>query len=607
MKTFWQLFLLLFLNSISAQEEKYEVFNTSINSIYAELGTIYLDNTTVLFASSKKNEEDRSFKKDRRKNNRQLHLELYKGTITKNGDIIQNGKFSNNSANPFFESDISFSSDKKNIYFTLNNFYNTQTVKDSAKWKTLRIVKASLNETFEISNITSLPFNNEEYSVRNPQLSKNGKQLYFVSDMPEGFGETDIYVVDINNDGTYGKPKNLGENINTKKSELFPFIDKYSNIYFSSSGYGGNGSLNIYKSEFKDGNYLKAKKLQSPINSEFDDFAFVLNNTGEQGFFTSNREESKGDVDIYAFSLIKPCNQSVTGEIFNKINKEKLLNTKIQLFNNQTLIETLILTDSNFNFNLRCNENYKIVVQKKGFVNTEIQLNTNNNNTLSFTKKIEMSPVICEQLLTGTVLDANTKMPLSNAIITIFEGNDAIDTLNVNASFTYKLKCNTQYRIVASLENYLNDIALIHTSSINNETISKEFLLESNPEFEFVRNHKMIKMKALQFDLDKYDIREDTAEELNKVVDILNKYPNLKLEVKSHTDSRAPDTYNMNISNSRAKSIINYIISKGIDSERITGKGYGETELLNNCSNGVKCTEAEHLVNRRTEFIVTEN
>ena len=117
-----------------------------------------------------------------------------------------------------FESDIAFSPDYKTVFFTWNNFYNTKKL-DSAKWMTLRVVRASIDENLRISNISNLPFNSSEYSVRSPYVNKDGTQLFFISDMPEGYGATDVYVVDINTDGGFGKPKNLGPIINSKKAE----------------------------------------------------------------------------------------------------------------------------------------------------------------------------------------------------------------------------------------------------------------------------------------------------------------------------------------------------------------------------------------------------
>jgi len=157
MKQLLHLFLFLFINSLFSQQFEYKVTNTSINTKYAELGITYLNEKTVIFASSKKSDEDKSFKKNRRKNNRQLYLELYEATINKNLDLFQTNKFSNDKNNKFFESDISFSPDGKTVYFTWNNFYNTQSRKDSAKWKTLQIMKASINKNFEISAIIVYP------------------------------------------------------------------------------------------------------------------------------------------------------------------------------------------------------------------------------------------------------------------------------------------------------------------------------------------------------------------------------------------------------------------------------------------------------------------
>jgi len=308
------------------QEQKFEIINTSINSKYAELGVTYLNDSTVLFASSKKNDKDKDFKKDRRKNNSHLYLELYKGMVAENGDIIQIKRFNNDIKNMFFESDIAFTPDFKTIYFTWNNYYDTQSRKDSAKYKTLYLFKASIDENFKISKITPLPFNSKKYSVRSPEVSKDGKQLFLVSDMPNGYGDFDIYVVDIYSNGSHSWPKNLGPNVNTKEAEFSPSIDQNYNLYFSSYGHEGKGNLDIFKCEFKDGKFQKAKSLPSPINSKFDDFALVVDNTLNSGFFTSNRKYGKGGVDIYAFKVTNTKDRNK--KVPNKTEKAETTKTK---------------------------------------------------------------------------------------------------------------------------------------------------------------------------------------------------------------------------------------------------------------------------------------
>lgn len=300
MKRLITIFLLVLIqHSLIAQEVKYEIFNTSINSKYAELGVTFLKENKVLFASSKK------FQNKRGRHNRQLYLELYYGKIDENGDIQQSSKFSKEINNKYFESDVTFTPDFKTIFFTWNNFYDTQSRKDSAEFKPLYLFSASVDENFNISNILPLPFNSKNYSVRSPEVSKDGKKLYFTSDMPNGFGGFDIYEVTIINGRIIGWPKNLGPNVNTNKNELFPFIDNENTLYFASYGHKGKGRLDIFKSKNSNGIFQKAENLPAPINSKYDDFGFVIKPESNMGYFTSNRKYGKGDVDIYGFKLIE--------------------------------------------------------------------------------------------------------------------------------------------------------------------------------------------------------------------------------------------------------------------------------------------------------------
>jgi outer membrane protein OmpA-like peptidoglycan-associated protein len=871
MKKVSHFLLILFFNFLYAQEAEYEILNTSINSKFAELGATYSSNNSVIFASSKKDNGGR------RTNNRQLSLELYHGLISENGDIIQTDRFSSEINNKFFESDISFTPNFKTIYFTWNNFYSALKSNDSAKWKTLYMFKASINEKFEISEVTPLPFNSKEYSVRSPRVSKDGKKLYFVSDMQGGYGDTDIWVVDINNEENYGTPKNLGPTVNTKFAELFPYTDEDNTLYFSSNGHKGQGGLDIFMSKFNNGNFQQAKNLSSPINSKYDDFAFIIDIAANAGYFTSNRDGGKGDVDIYAFKIKDPeCVQTINVIALNESNDQPLDQVIVSLFQNNKLVEKQtigknsdykfninckesykivvekenyeanefsILTDdknktetkkilkltpiecvqmlsgivvssitnlpinlvtvslfknntfiekqivgidsdykfkiicketyklvaekenyetvsimiasdgknyfetakpiklipiicsqllsgnildsktnlpidqaivslfqnnklvekqtigkgsgykfnincketyrivaekenyetsefsitadeknkaetkkilkltpveciqllsgtisdskknlpidqaivslfqnnklvekqtigkgSDYKFNINCRETYRIVAEKENYETSEFLISTNEKNKVETKTSLKLTPIECVQLLSGIVVDEETNLPLSNALVTIYRGNELLEkiSLDSNATFNYKLSCGTQYRIKVSLKNYHDTVSMIKTSGQRDEALNITLAMESSAEFIEVREQKMIKTKNIYFDLDQSSIRLDAAIELNKVIAILMKYPSLIIEIKSHTDSRAPSDYNMKLTNERAKKVINYIVANGIDSSRVSGRGYGETQLLNNCVKGVKCSEAEHELNRRTEFIITD-
>lgn len=693
------LLLFLFLNfSLIAQESNYEVFNTAINTKYAELGVTYLKNNTILYASSKKVKNDKPFLKNRRKNNRQLFLELYEGKITDKGDIIQTNTFSKEVYNKFFECDVTFSPDLKTIYFVWNNYYDDILRKDMNDRKPLYLFRANIDENYKLTNVTPMPFNSKNYSIKNPKVSKDGTKLFFSSNMEGGYGGLDLYVATIYKNGTIGWPKNLGPKINTDKHEMFPYVDKDNNLYFSSYGHKGKGGLDIYKSEFKNGKYGEAIDLPSPINSKADDFAFVIDKTSNSGFFTSSRESGKGDVDIYAFrpktvvcnsyitanfinektgkkldsvevALFKDdkliakeintisnpfkfklecnqsysikasksnyedaaidfssksnanfkktitlnkleCNQLISGMLFNKLTKKMLDSVEVSLYKNGIFLDKQFIRKGyKYQFDLVCGQNYTIKATKNGFTPTEYNFKTTVENKIKIAQTLLLAPLTCNQLITGQILNKKTKELLPSATVKLFKNNTLLDSLKLDneAKFSYNGKCSTSYRIVASQKNYYDDVASIITNSTDGKIVNHKLFLQPNTEFVIVRKQKMINTKPIYFDLDKSNIRKDAAIELNRVVDILNKYPNIRLEVKSHTDSRAPDDYNMMLSNKRAKATINYIISKGIDSSRVFGKGYGETEILNKCKNGVKCTQAEHALNRRTEFIVHDN
>ena len=522
MKYFTSIIFLFFINIIISQNTDYKVINTSINSKYAELGVTYLNDSLVLFASSKKVDDDKNFSKDRRRNNRQLFLEFYFGLINnESGDLTQSNRFSNEMNNKFFESDISFTPDFKNIYFTWNNFYDSQKRTDSAKWKPLYLFRASVDENFQLTKILPLTFNSKNYSVRSPMVSKDGKQLFFVSDMANGYGNFDVYVVDILPNGGHSSPKNLGPNINTKYDELYPFIDKNNTLYFSSYGHNGMGRLDIFKSEFIDGEFQQAENLQEPINSKSDDFLFVINSDINSGFFTSNRKKGKGDVDIYAFQPKVPekCTKEITGIVLNNETKDALNSATISLYQGIDLIESKTLTANSFSFEIDCDKNYTLVASKEKFEENTTDLNEESTNYKKLTKTIYLDPI---------------------------------------------------------------------------------------SEFVNVREQKMIKTNPIYFDLNSAKITSSAILELNKVITIMNKYPNIKIICGSHTDSRATDNYNISLSERRAKSTVDYIISQGIDPSRISSQGFGETQLVNKCTNNTKCTEKEHQMNRRTEFVIID-
>jgi outer membrane protein OmpA-like peptidoglycan-associated protein len=500
-------------------EEHYVIKNLSINNAYSNFGTSFYGDDKLIFAAPAKRNY---IINNVWKGNNQPFLDLYEGTINEEGGLVNVRKFSSKLNTKFHEADVTFTNDKKTVYFSRSNYFEGKYGKDSLGQNRIKMFKATVGPNDEWFNIESMPFNNDNYSVGHPTLSEDQKTLYFVSDMPGTLGKTDVFKVAVNEDGTYGLPMNLGPDVNTIEREMFPFIDGNDELYFASDGKEGLGMLDIYFCKLLPNGTLPSIHLGSNINSEKDDFAFIINKEKREGYFSSNRGLGKGDDDIYYFKEKSPL----------KVD---------------------------------CNENINVLVKNK----------------------------------------TNGK-PISNALISIFSNNQVIvenektDNLGL---FRFKGMCLTNYKIEAKKKFYITTSKNIQTTNKNNN--NHNILLELLPdEFIVLREKVMININTIYFDYDKSHIRKDAALELDKVVVIMNKYPQLKVETGSHTDSRGPDSYNFKLSEARANSTVDYIISRGISPDRISGAGYGESQLINKCSNGVKCSSEEHQLNRRTEFVI---
>lgn len=512
-----------YLDQIAEQSGRFHIENLDVNSPYSDFApSFYLENNLV-FSSARDTGVAKRYK---HKWNARQFLDLYGAELADNGTLSNVDKFSGKLNTKYHESTTVFTKDGKTMYFTRNNYYKGKYKKDKKGINKLKIFRAT-REDDRWTNIEELPFNSDLYSVAHPALSVDEKKLYFASDMPSSIGQSDLYVVDINDDGTFGEPKNLGKGINTEARENFPFVSKENELYFASDGHVGLGGLDIFVMRLDDEDQI-IYNVGEPVNSPVDDFSFIINMKTKKGYFASNRDGGQGDDDIYSFIEMKPiqwtCEQEIVGIVKDSKTNEILVGAQVMLFDksNKELENTYSDEEGKFRFKsvLECNEVYFVRASQKDYNPEEV-----------------LMPKQDEADLRSTVL-------LLEKEEVLFEvGDDLAVTLN-------------------------------------------------NP--------------IIYFDYDKSNIRPDAAAELEKVVAVMKKYPTLKIDVRSHTDSRGRDAYNKKLSKRRNKSTQEYIISRGIDVSRLTGTGYGEERLVNQCSNGIKCTEEEHQLNRRSEFIVVE-
>ena len=226
--------------------------------------------------------------------------------------------------------------------------------------------------------------------------------------------------------------------------------------------------------------------------------------------------------------------------------------------------------------------------------------------------RIKLRADDCFTKIEGIVIDKDSDKPLGETSIIAYnaDGKELTkDQTNTDGTFLIRIPCQkNQYKLVSTKEGYEEGTLFMLTDPEEKNITGTKLELEQSSKVAAVGSDlvKILKLTPIYFDLNSSYIRTDAFAELDKVVDYMLRRPDIKIEVGSHTDSREEDKYNLWLSERRANRTVGYIVSKGIEIDRISGKGYGETQLINNCKNGVPCSEKDHQLNRRSEFIVIE-
>ena len=510
-----------YLEDIKANVGIYTIENAGINSKYSDYGSAIVDNK-LIFTSAR----DTGGVGQRKHAWTGEHFtNLYAAGV--NGELIPSNpvRYDANVNSKFHEATPVFTKDGNTMYFTRNNYLDGKKGKDANKVTLLKIYKATLVNN-RWTNVTELPFNSNNFSTAHPALSPDEQTLYFASDRPGTIGQSDLYKVAINSNGTYGEPINLGVEINTEGRETFPFVTKDNQLYFASDGHPGLGGLDVFTTKINnDGSFGEVENDGAEVNSPKDDFGYYRDSEINKGFFSSNRDGGLGSDDIYRFTSKDKCKQILKGIVTDSATGETLAGVQLILLNKQykVIAETTSDALGYYAFDVNCRRTYHVRANKKDYTSKETKLRT-------------------PEVTGETKLD----IQLESTICRVAVGDDL---------------------------------------------------------------GKCFGIKMIYFDLDKSNIRKEAALDLAKILDVLIQNPTIKLDIRSHTDCRQTAKYNMALSDRRAKATIAWLVSKGIDSSRLTGRGYGESQLINDCgcepTNASNCTEEQHQMNRRSEFIIT--
>lgn len=573
------------LENVSAIGKRFEIKNLAINTPNSEFGAVkYNDNLVFAGVKLKPGLLDKKFKWD---NETYLNLVSIPLKNINSADSTVH-YFAKELKTGMHESNAVFTKDGKTIYFTRNNSKNGKKKKDEKKISNLQIFKAELVNG-KWTNITSLPFNSPNYSVEHPALSADEKVLYFASDMPGSLGSFDIYSVNINK-GAFDTPKNLGPEINTNKREQFPFASADNKLYFSSDGHLGYGSLDVFVSEINGSEYGKAVNIGLPLNSNLDDFAFNIDSNTKEGYFASNREGGKGSDDIYQFKEIKDlvvedCKQFIAGTITDIDTKLVLENATVLLQDseNKTLNTVTTGVDGKFSFTVACETSYKISAFKENYTNASKILTLDKTRDKVNDGSLELRSLEAIKQEEKQIAENKRKQE-----IIIEENNKKKEAL---AAIELKEK-----------EKKAKEAAIVAAEVKKTEKV-KEILAQEKDVVKD-KDRLIIKTDPIYFDYNMWYIRKESKVVLGRVVELMKKYPGMVIEIGSHTDSRGNAKFNEDLSQKRANSTREFIIQSGIDAKRVTAKGYGESVPIIKCKTDDACSEEDHELNRRSEFVI---
>jgi len=573
------------LENVTAIGKRFEIKNLPINTPNSEFGAVkYKDNLVFAGVKLKPGWFDKKYKWD---NETYLNLVTIPLKNINASDSIVN-YFAKELKTGMHESNAVFTKDGKTMYFTRNNSKNGKKKKDDKKISNLQIFKAELVNG-KWTNIISLPFNSPNYSVEHPALSADEKVLYFASDMPGSIGSFDIYAVNVNK-GAFDTPKNLGPLVNTDKREQFPFASADNKLYFSSDGHLGYGSLDVFVSEINGNEYSKPVNIGLPLNSNLDDFAFNIDSNTKEGFFASNREGGKGSDDIYQFKEIKDlivedCKQFIAGVITDVDTKLALENATVILQDaeNKTLNTITTAADGKFSFTVACEASYKVSAFKEKYTNES------------------------KFLTLGRTRDAVNDASLALKSLEAIKQEEKQIAENKRKQEIIIEEENKKKAELAAIELKQKEKkakeAEIAAAEVKKQEKVKE-ILATEKDVVRDKDRLIIKTDPIYFDYNMWYIRKESKVVLGRVVDLMKKYPGMVIEIGSHTDSRGNAKFNEDLSQKRANSTREFIIQSGIDAKRVSAKGYGESVPIIKCKTDESCSEEEHELNRRSEFVI---
>ncbi|MFC6875503.1 OmpA family protein [Flavobacterium myungsuense] len=425
-----------YITALQNKEKTFDVKALEINSDKSDFGAFL--STNELYFTSARNASRKEYGW-----NKEPFLDIYKADYNSDGTIT-NAAVVNELNSKFHDGPVTVTADGNTLYFSSDSFRESASQKDKANNLKLgrnNLYKAT-KEGGKWGAITALPFNSKTYSTSNPSVSKDGKTLYFSSDMPGSIGGVDIWKIAVNADGSYGKPENLGNKVNTEGTESFPFIaDDNTTLYFASSGKPGLGGLDIFQADLAKG--TEANNLGKPVNTEKDDFAFTFNKDKKIGFLSSNRN---GTDDLFGATPI--CTVQLLAMVTDAKTNNIITNATVTLVDDKNKVVTTATSnqEGEVTFSLDCDKDYAVQASKEGYEsNTFAVEKTNEPQTIVNILLQPIEAIVTEnEVLLQPIYFEYDKANITEAAAT--ELDKLVAVMKSNEKLIILAKSHTDYR-----------------------------------------------------------------------------------------------------------------------------------------------------------------
>ena len=609
----------------------------TINTRQLEFSPAFFEDGIVFISSQKPLSKEKIF--DARIESGTMSIFLARRD--QNGQLEKPEAFASSLVSALHEGPLTFDKSANNVYFSRNNSENNgKTAKYTEGVSRLKIYTAKRQGETNWGLPTELSFDEDNSDACHPSISDDGEKLYFASNRTGGYGGMDIYVSERTKKG-WGKPRNLGPKINTTGNELFPFIHTDGTLFYSSNGLSKSGGLDIFYVKWDDNDLplpLPNKKgkggvgmpvnLGAPFNSDKDDFGFILDVDMKMGYLTSNRNGGAGSDDIYSFTT----NETDVSDNADETTTENTADTEGVKTN-------------------RNKERNKERHEDRNELENEAKPHFSSENGAK-TKGKQVNILVVDRQTSKPISAATTAylnlndLSISDVILgnngkqAQFVKSDGTFDLDVVAAKLHNKQTNVSgksqittdkkgsYVINITKKGYsseqitlkqgdLREDIVVLLSQSSGQSYNQSYSQPSSQSFSqssgqplrnvTLREGYSFRLNNVYYNYDDATIRPDAARDLNTLYVLMMKYPDMEVELSAHTDARGTPAYNVDLSQRRAESAVQYLVRKGIDSQRIRAVGYGESQLKNHCVSGVFCTDNEHKINRRTEVKITKS